>query len=84
MSSFQVLIKDGYEAYGVQYRKFGKKYKVRANKGVVLSAGVVGTPKILMLSGIGPEKHLRTHGVSEVCELGLFYYSNFEYADLDN
>jgi Choline dehydrogenase and related flavoproteins len=65
-----VLIKDGYEAYGVQYRKFGKKYKVRAKKGVILSAGVVGTPKILMLSGIGPEQHLRSHGVSGVC--GLF------------
>lgn len=58
----KVLIKDGYEAYGIQYRKFGKKYKVRAHKGVILSAGVIGTPKILMLSGIGPEQHLRSHG----------------------
>jgi choline dehydrogenase-like flavoprotein len=66
-----VLIKDGFEAYGVQYRKFGKKYKVRANKGVILSAGVVGTPKILMLSGIGPEEHLRSHGVSGQCQLDL-------------
>jgi choline dehydrogenase len=70
-SHFQVLIKDGYEAYGVQYRKFGKKYKVRANKGVILSAGVVGSPKILMLSGIGPEQHLKSHGVSGVCQLDL-------------
>lgn len=71
---FQVLIKDGYEAYGIQYRKFGKKYKVRAHKGVILSAGVIGTPKILMLSGIGPEQHLRSHGVSGVCQLDLTEY----------
>jgi choline dehydrogenase len=71
---FQVLIKDGYEAYGIQYRKFGKKYKVRATKGVILSAGVIGTPKILMLSGIGPEQHLTSHGVSGVCQLDLTQY----------
>ncbi|GFG36677.1 hypothetical protein Cfor_09408 [Coptotermes formosanus] len=65
----KVLIKDGYEAYGVQYRKFGKKYKVRAKKGVILSAGVVGTPKILMLSGIGPEQHLRSHGIPVILNL---------------
>ncbi|XP_021933322.1 glucose dehydrogenase [FAD, quinone]-like isoform X2 [Zootermopsis nevadensis] len=65
----KVLIKDGYEAYGVQYRKFGKKYKVRAKKAVIMSAGVVGTPKILMLSGIGPEKHLRSHGIPVILNL---------------
>jgi len=74
---FQVLIRDGYEAYGVQYRKFGKKYKVRAKKGVILSAGVVGSPKILMLSGIGPEQHLRSHGVSGVCGLFLLQLRKF-------
>jgi choline dehydrogenase-like flavoprotein len=72
-----VLIKDGYEAYGIQYRKFGKKYKVRAKKGVILSAGVVGTPKILMLSGIGPEQHLRSHGVSGVHGLFLLQLRKF-------
>ena len=73
-----MLIKDGYEAYGVQYRKFGEKYKVRAKKGVILSAGVVGTPKILMLSGIGPEQHLRSHGVSGVHGLFLLHLTKFQ------
>lgn len=75
---FQVLIKDGFEAYGVQYRKFGETYRVRANKGVILSAGVVGTPKILMLSGIGPEEHLRSHGVSRVSQPEKFRINDLD------
>ncbi|PSN32223.1 Glucose dehydrogenase [FAD, quinone] [Blattella germanica] len=58
----KVLLKDGFEAYGVIYRKFGYARKVKARKGVILSAGVIGTPKILMLSGIGPSHHLKQHG----------------------
>lgn len=54
----KVLLKDNFEAYGVKYSHLEETYYARANKGVILSAGVIGTPKILMLSGIGPRKHL--------------------------
>ncbi|EFA08835.1 Glucose dehydrogenase [FAD, quinone]-like Protein [Tribolium castaneum] len=54
----KVLLKSNYEAYGVKYTHLDETYYVRATKGVILSAGVIGSPKILMLSGIGPKKHL--------------------------
>ncbi|KAF5269577.1 hypothetical protein FQR65_LT05915 [Abscondita terminalis] len=54
----EILFKNDYEAYGIRYTYLGRGYKVRARKGVVLSAGVIETPKLLMLSGVGPKEHL--------------------------
>jgi choline dehydrogenase-like flavoprotein len=47
----------------VEYERHGIIRKARATKEVILSAGVIGSPKILMLSGIGPRKHLESLGV---------------------
>jgi len=41
----------------------GKIYQPTATKEVIVSAGTVMSPKVLMLSGIGPKKHLDVHGV---------------------
>ncbi|XP_030377983.1 glucose dehydrogenase [FAD, quinone] [Scaptodrosophila lebanonensis] len=41
----------------------GKEYTVRARKEIVLSAGAIGTPQLLMLSGIGPAAHLKSVGI---------------------
>nr|XP_023022040.1 glucose dehydrogenase [FAD, quinone]-like isoform X2 [Leptinotarsa decemlineata]XP_023022041.1 glucose dehydrogenase [FAD, quinone]-like isoform X2 [Leptinotarsa decemlineata] len=54
----KVIFHENFEARGVQYRYSNKHYFAKASKGVILSAGVVGTPKILLLSGIGPKTHL--------------------------
>ena len=62
-SNKQVII-DKKKAVGVEVVKDGRKHVVRSNKEVILSAGTVGSPHILMLSGVGPKKHLQEHAVS--------------------
>ena len=54
---------DGNRATGVTYRRGGVTETTRANAEIVLSAGAIGSPQILMLSGIGPGGHLREQGI---------------------
>jgi choline dehydrogenase len=54
----------------VEYERHGEKHTVFARREILLSAGAVGSPKILMLSGIGPKRHLDEFGVS--------FLSNFD------
>lgn len=55
-------------ASGVEYRQGGVIKTIRARRGVVLSAGAVQSPQLLMLSGIGPAEHLRTHGIDVLAD----------------
>ena len=63
-SEVKRIIIEGGRAKGVEYRdKSGKIHTVYADGDVVLTAGALVTPKILMLSGIGPADHLGEHGI---------------------
>ena len=53
-------------AFGVQFIKYSRKINVRARKEVILCAGAIGSPQILMLSGIGPKRHLQEFGIKVI------------------
>jgi choline dehydrogenase len=66
-------------AIGVEVSKSPKspKYRVRATREVILSAGAVATPHLLLLSGIGPQEELSKVGIKAVKDLsqvGKNYY----------
>ena len=63
------VVFEGRRAVGVEYRKDGRVEIVRARKEVVVCSGAVNTPQLLMLSGIGDQKQLRSHGISVVHHL---------------
>ena len=58
---------DGLRARGVRFLVDGQPHEVAA-KEVVLSAGAIGSPQILMLSGVGPAGHLGSHGIDVVLD----------------
>jgi choline dehydrogenase len=65
----RVVIENG-RATGVEVTdKRGRRRTVRAGKEVIVSAGVFGSPQLLMLSGIGPAAHLAEHDVAVEADL---------------
>jgi len=60
---------EGTRAVGVAYIHNGEKQQVKANKEVLLSGGVINSPQLLMLSGIGPAQHLKALGLPIVADL---------------
>jgi choline dehydrogenase len=60
---------EGGRAVGVEYLRDGRAERARAEREVVLTGGAVGTPQLLMLSGVGPADHLRSLGVPVVADL---------------
>ena len=65
----KIDVQDG-RAVAVRYRdKQGVEQSVSANAEIVLSAGAIGSPQILMLSGIGEAQHLQDMGIQPVADL---------------
>ena len=63
----RVRIENG-AAVGVEAERDGQPGFIRASKEVILSAGAINTPQLLMLSGIGPADHLAEHGISVIVD----------------
>ncbi|XP_062618979.1 L-sorbose 1-dehydrogenase-like [Saccostrea cucullata] len=64
----KILIKDK-RAVGVSMIRNNVKHTIKAEKEVILSAGAINTPQILMLSGIGPKEHLESLKIPLVADL---------------
>ncbi|MER6800052.1 GMC family oxidoreductase, partial [Amycolatopsis mediterranei] len=64
----KVLIENG-RAVGVEVVDGRRRRTIRAGKEVILSAGVIGSAQLLMLSGIGHAEHLKEHGIDVVADL---------------
>lgn len=69
----KILIDQHKRAYGVQYVKNGKLHTALARKEIISSAGTINSPKLLMLSGIGPKKHLEQLHIPVVVDLDVGY-----------
>tara|TARA_B110000977_G_scaffold174962_1_gene229301 strand:- start:1343 stop:3001 length:1659 start_codon:yes stop_codon:yes gene_type:complete len=63
----RVVIDSG-RAVGVEVERGGKVEVIRAGREVLLAASSINSPKILMLSGIGPAAHLKEHGIEVVVD----------------
>lgn len=63
------ILFDGGRAVGVLYQKNGRTYEARATGEVLLSGGVINSPHLLMLSGIGPADELQKHGIKTRVDL---------------
>jgi choline dehydrogenase len=68
----RILFENG-RAVGVEYDfslgPFTQTFQARAENEVIVSGGAVNSPKLLMLSGVGPADHLRSFGIPVVADL---------------
>ena len=63
----RVVIRDG-RAIGVEVERSGRIEVIHARREVILAASSINSPKLLMLSGIGPAAHLAEHGIDVVAD----------------
>lgn len=61
------------QAYGVEFLKNRKIYSIRIKKEVILSAGSLNSPQILMLSGVGPRDVLEKADIKVIQDLKVGY-----------
>lgn len=64
----RLVVRNG-RAVGVEVVRRGRRFAVAASREVILAAGAINTPRLLLLSGIGPAAELRPLGIASVVDL---------------
>ncbi len=64
----KIIIEKG-RAQAVEYIHRGKHRRTAAEREIIVAAGAIGTPKLMMLSGVGPADHLASHGITVTHDL---------------
>ena len=65
----QIVINEANVTTGIKLLRFGQSLNLKVRKEVILSAGYVGSPQILMLSGVGSKDHLYDLNIPVKCDL---------------
>ena len=63
----KVVIENG-RAVGVEIERGGRIETIHADREVIVAASAINSPKLLMLSGIGPAEHLKQHGIDVIAD----------------
>jgi len=63
------LLIEGTRVVGIEFLQDGRPQQLRAAREVIVSAGVIDSPALLMRSGIGPADHLKSHGIVVVADV---------------
>ncbi|MBY6116944.1 GMC family oxidoreductase N-terminal domain-containing protein [Mameliella alba] len=63
------IVIENSRAVGVEYADKSGAHSARAESEVLLTSGAIGSPKMMMLSGLGPAAHLRDHGIDVIADL---------------
>jgi choline dehydrogenase len=58
------VVLDGKRAVGVTYRQDGRSVTLHCTREVILAGGAINSPQLMLLSGIGPEEHLKGMGIA--------------------
>ncbi|ODM98989.1 hypothetical protein Ocin01_07691, partial [Orchesella cincta] len=65
----KIHFNDALRAVGVTFVRHNVRHSVGARREIIISAGTMGSPQLLMLSGIGPKKHLQELGIKPLVDL---------------
>jgi len=68
VTALRIVVEDG-AARGVEIERSGSRGIARARREVILSAGAYNSPKLLLLSGIGPAEELRDLSIEVIADL---------------